>query len=293
MTQARSMALGGSSRLGLLLAGGLAVLTGLLVFAALNGNDSEPLVTTSTEGAETTVVTAKEVIPARTEITADMLQLTRVPASALLGGAFSDSSLVVGRIARIPIYPGEQLVQDKLASSRTDLGLSYIVPEGLRAMGIKVDKVISPGGLVRPGDRVDVVAVVDVEYTDIVSDKEFTETRSFTVAQNIQVLAVEQDLENQVPPVLDATASGEGGDAPNEGSPVEQPEANPEGTVVTLAFSLQQTQEVLLAAEKGSIRLVVRAPGDDEIVELDDSTFLSLADPLFQELILEALRQQQ
>lgn len=294
MTQARSMALGGSSRLGLLLAGGLAVLTGLLVFAALNGNDSEPLVTTSTEGAETTVVTAKEVIPARTEITADMLQLTRVPASALLGGAFSDSSLVVGRIARIPIYPGEQLVQDKLASSRTDLGLSYIVPEGLRAMGIKVDKVISPGGLVRPGDRVDVVAVVDVEYTDIVSDKEFTETRSFTVAQNIQVLAVEQDLENQVPPVLDATTSSEEGRATaNEGSPVEQPEANPEGTVVTLAFSLQQTQEVLLAAEKGSIRLVVRAPGDDEIVELDDSTFLSLADPLFQELILEALRQQQ
>lgn len=293
MTQARSMALGGSSRLGLLLAGGLAVLTGLLVFAALNGNDSEPLVTTSTEGAETTVVTAREVIPARTEITADMLRLTRVPASALLGGAFTDSSLVVGRIARIPIYPGEQLVQDKLASSRTDLGLSYIVPEGLRAMGIKVDKVISPGGLVRPGDRVDVVAVVDVEYTDIISDKEFTETRSFTVAQNIQVLAVEQDLENQVPPVLDATTSGDGGSTTNEGSPVEQPEANPEGTVVTLAFSLQQTQEVLLAAEKGSIRLVVRAPGDDEIVELDDSTFLSLADPLFQELILEALRQRQ
>lgn len=298
MAQARSFAAGGSSRFGLIVAIGLALLTGLLVWAALRGNDSQPLVTSSTEGAETTVVTAREVIPARAEITRDMLQLTRVPASALLGGAFSDSSLVVGRIARIPIYPGEQLVQDKLASSRTDLGLSYIVPEGMRAMGVKVDKVISPGGLVRPGDRVDVVAVVDVEYTDIVSDKEFTETRSFTIAQNIQVLAVEQDLENQVPPVLDATtSSGEGSStsdgASSEGSPVEQPEANPEGTVVTLSLTLQQTQDVLLAVDKGNIRLVVRAPGDNEIVELDDSTFLSLADPLFQELILEALRQRQ
>ena len=287
MTQARSLALGGNGRVGLFVAAGLAILTGLLVYAALSGNDSRPLVTTATEGAETTVVTARQVIPARTEITADMLQLTRVPATALLAGAFSDSTLVVGRIARIPIYPGEQLVQDKLASSRTDLGLSYIVPQGMRAMGVKVDKVISPGGLVRPGDRVDVVAVVDVQYKDLTTEKQFTETRAFTIAQNIQVLAVEQSLENQVPPVLDATVAGTA-----EGTPVEQPEADPEGTVVTLSLTPLGTQDILLAATKGGIRLVVRAPGDNEIVDVDDSTFLSLADPTFQQLILEALRRQ-
>jgi Flp pilus assembly protein CpaB len=100
---------------------------------------------------------------------------------------------------------------------------------------------------------------------------------------------VEQDLENQVPPVLDATTSQEAG---AEGSPVDQPDANPEGTVVTLSLTPQETQNVLLTESKGTIRLVVRAPGDDEIVEVDDSTFLSLADPNFQQLILEALRQQ-
>ena len=285
MTQARTFALGGSSRLGLLLAAALAVLTGLLVFAALRGSDDEPLVSSATGGAETTVVTAKQDIAARTEITAGMLQLTKVPASALLGGAYSDVSLVEGRVARIPIYAGEQLVQEKLASVRSDLGLSYIVPPGMRAMGVKVDKVISPGGLTRPGDHVDVIAVVDVQYKDLTTDKEFTETRAFTIAQNIQVLAVEQKLERQLAPVAVATvAAGE------EGSPVDQPEPEPEGTVVTLALAPGATQQVLLAETKGKIRLVVRAPGDDEIIETEDSTFLSLADPTFQQLIIEALR---
>jgi pilus assembly protein CpaB len=229
------------------------------------------------------VVTAKHDISARTEIKADMLELTKVPANALLGGAFSSNDLVVGRIARIPIYKGEQLVQDKLASEKSDLGLSYIVPTGTRAMGVKVDKVIGAGGLIRPGDRVDVIGVVDVKYTDIISDKEFTETRSFTIAQNVQVLAVEQKLENQPPLAGDKARA-------SEGALVEQPEAEPEGTVVTLALAPDATQRVLITEEKGSLRLTVRAPGDTEIVEVDDTTFLSLADEQFQKVIIDSLK---
>ena len=147
-------------------------------------------------------------------------------------------------------------------------------------------EVISPGGLIRPGDRVDVVAVVDVQYKDLITDKEFTETRAFTIAQTIQVLAVEQSLERQLAPVDGGTAT----ESKAEGSPVDQPEPEPEGTVVTLALTPEATQQVLLTETKGKIRLVVRAPGDTEIVETEDSTFLSLADPTFQQLIIDALR---
>lgn len=287
MTQAKTFALGGSSRTGLILAGILALVTGILVFAAASGSDSGGgSVSNASGGPETTVVTAKQDIPARTEIKADMLQLTRVPSNALLGGAFSSTDLVQGRIARIPIYKGEQLVQDKLAADKTDLGLSYIVPEGTRAMGVKVDKVIGAGGLIRPGDRVDLVAVVDVKYTDVITDKEFTETRSFTIAQNVSVLAVEQKLENQ-PPV---SVSKDSKSTADQNALVEQPEAQPDGTVVTIALLPDTVQKVLLAEEKGKIRLTVRAPGDNEIVKTDDTTFLTLADPNFQKLIIDALR---
>ena len=287
MTEAtRSFAFGGPSRVGLLLAGALAAVAGVLVFAAINsGSDSNSGPASVVGGSETTVVTAKADIAARTEITADMLQLTRVPSNALLPGALSSSELVVGRVARIPVYRGEQLLQEKLATTKTDLGLSYIVAPGQRAMAVKVDKVVGAGGLIRPGDRVDVVAVVDVKYKDLTTDKEFTDTRAFTIAQDIEVLAVEQKLENQV---VQPTNGGAG--AAKEGTLVSQPDAQPTGTVVTLSLTPEVMQKVLLSEEKGKIRLAVRAPGDTAVTETKDTTFLTLADPDFQKTIVDALK---
>jgi pilus assembly protein CpaB len=284
MTQAsRSFALGGSSRTGLLLAGVLAVIAGLLVFVAVRsaGGTTSPAPSV-TGGSESVVVTAKGDITARTAITADMLQLTRVPSNALLPGSLASTDLVVGRVARIPVYRGEQLVQEKLASSKTDLGLSYIVPDGMRAMGVKVDKVVGAGGLIRPGDRVDVVAVVDVKYTDIATNQSFTDTRAFTAAQNVEVLAVEQKLENQVGPAkADSTATT---------AVVDQPDAQPTGTVVTLALTPVDVQKVLLSEDKGQIRLAVRAPGDATTNPSTDTTYITLVDPQFAQGIIDALK---
>jgi pilus assembly protein CpaB len=280
MAQARTFSLGGSSRTGLLIAAILAAVTGVLVFVLLQSNDDGDAVQNVTGGGETTVVTANRNIAAREEITEDMLQLTKVPSNALLGGAVSDRALVVGRIARQPIFQGEQLVQDKLASEKRDLGLSYVVPEGMRGVGVEVSKVIGAGGLIRPGDRVDIVGVIDVEHTDVSTGREFTETRAFTFAQNIEVLAIEDKLLNVV---------RESGASDSEGTLVDQPEAEPEGTVTTLALTPQQFQNLMLADEKGVIRLGVRAPGDTEIIDIPNSNFLDLADPEFAELLRQAL----
>ena len=291
MTQARTFALGGNSRFGLLLAGALAAIAGLLVFVAVNNSGSDATtVNNVTGGAETSIVTANRDIAARTQITADMLQLTKVPANSVLPGALSGTELAVGRVARIPVYKGEQILQEKLASDKTDLGLSYIVPDGQRAMAVKVVKVVGAGGLIRPGDRVDVVAVVDVKYTDINTNKDFTETRSFTVSQNVEVLAVEQKLENQIAAPVKAGATATPGATNNEGTLVEQPDAQPDGTVVTLSLAPDATQKVLLAEAKGTIRLSVRAPGDNTIVDETDTTFLTLADADFQKAIVNALK---
>ena len=70
MTQAsRSLSFGDTSRLGLLLAGALAVVAGVLVFVAIQHSDSGSTSTPSnvTGGSETVVVTAKQDIDARTE----------------------------------------------------------------------------------------------------------------------------------------------------------------------------------------------------------------------------------
>lgn len=281
MAQARSFNLGGSSRAGLLIAAILAAITGILVFVILQSNDDGgDTVGSAVGGGETTVVTAGQDIPARTEITEDMLQLTKIPANALLGGAFSDRGLVVGRIARIPIYEGEQLVQDKLASSRADLGLSFIVPVGQRAVAMGVNRVVAPGGLVRPGDRVDILVVLDVQYEDITTGRSFTETRSLTIAQNVEVLAVEDHLQNVVVRDEESEAAG---------TTTEQPDPDRDSGNITLALPPQAAQNLFLADEKGQIRLTVRAPGDEEIVDLPNSLFIDLADPEFAELLRQVL----
>ena len=293
MAMTRNLSFGGSSRLGLLLALGLALVAGVLVFvAASRGGDGEETVRSATGGGATTILTASRDIPARTEITASMVQLTAVSENAVLPGAFDRESLVVGRIARIPIYEGEQLVQEKLASEKTDLGLAYIVEPGRRAMAVEVDKVIGAGGLIRPGDRVDIIAVIDINYEDLSTEREVTVTRSFIVAQNIEVLAVEQDLENQPLRVAaedGAEAAGE--DAAEAAALVDQPEAQPDGEVVTLSLAPAEMQNLLLVDEKGEIRLAVRAPGDHEIVELTDSSPILLTDEDFRTVIVEILAQ--
>lgn len=272
----RQLSFGGSSRSGLLVAGVLAILAGLLAIIALRaGRDDggEPIVPGG--DGEATIVVAGQDIPARTEITSDMIALKSVPASAILGGAYVEESLVVGRIARIPIYEGEQLVQEKLASVESDLGLAYIVPTGQRAMAVQVDKVIGAGGLLQPGDRVDVVAVMDITYTDLTTERSASFTRAFYITQDVEVLAVEQELQNRI------TAPGQV-PAPNEGTLVDQPDAQPDSTVVTLAISPEAAQAILLAETKGTIRLSVRAPGDDTIVDIQDLDPLNLTDEEYQ-----------
>jgi pilus assembly protein CpaB len=279
MAQARSFNLGGSSRTGLLIAAILAAVTGVLVFILLQGNDDGSGVRIPDGDGETTIVTAAELIPAGTEITDDMLELTKVPTGVLLAGVFSDRSLVEGRIARYPIYAGEQLVQDKLATE-SEGGISGAVPAGMRGIAIGVNRVVSPGGLVRPGDRVDILVVMDVEYTDVNTERSFTQTRSLTLGQNIEVLAVEDRIQNFV--VRDEQAE-------TAGTTTEQPDPDRDGGNITLAVAPQAAQNLLLADAKGEIRLSVRARGDDEIVELPNSSFIDLADPEFAELLRQVL----
>lgn len=304
MNRAAHLSIGPGGRTGLILAGVLAVVTGVLVFAALQATDSGDSATPReiAGNADTSVITATQDIPARTEIKADMVQVTKVPKAAVLAGAYSESNLVVGRITSIPIAKGEQVLQPKLATRSKDLGLSGVVPDGMRAMAMKVDKVVSPSGLVRPGDRVDIIGVVDVKYTDVITQNDFTETRAITVAQNVEVLAVEQALENQIAsqtaaqavskPAASGTAAAGATAAPGNTSPAiaDQPDANKDAAVVTLSLTPEQLQQVMLIDEKGKIRLAVRAPGDDTIAPLDNTTFISLADPTFQKLIQDALK---
>jgi len=126
-------------------------------------------------------------------------------------------------------------------------GLAFSLGPGERAVTIAVTEVSSVGGMVRPGDRVDVIVTVDIAPRDPNQPKT---TYTTTLLSDIRILATGQRL-----------------------SPEDKKDKKESGFQhVTLAVTPPQAQKLVLAAERGSIRLALRFPTDKEEVKLPATT---------------------
>ena len=183
------------------------------------------------------VVVAKKEIPLGEKITAEHLALTAIPNGAAPEGVFRKMDELVGRVAITPIGVREPITNMKLAPSGVGAGLSAVIPEGYRAMTVKVDDVVGVSGFIMPGSFVDVVAI-------IVPPGQQSDGRgpvSMIVLQNIKVLA-----------------SG-----PKIDSPADQREPT-SVKAVTLQVTPDQAEKLVLAANEGKLQLVMRNYGDQE-----------------------------
>ena len=159
----KNLAIGSGNNRMLLLAALLlglisAILIGLYLSSLEGSGDSAAPVTT-----RTVVVAATEIDPL-TQITAEMLTAKAIPLDLVLTGAFDDTEDAIGQTAQVSIVPGEQILQSKVTSPDSALDffgdeapLSLIIPEGMRAFTIATSSVGAAGGLVRPGDYVDLI----------------------------------------------------------------------------------------------------------------------------------------
>jgi pilus assembly protein CpaB len=154
------------------------------------------------------------------------------PAAALPAGVFEKPDDVVGRGLVMPLVQNELVLPMKLASKEAGSGLPIMIPEGERAVSVRVNEVIGVAGYVLPGTRVDVVAVASA------TDKK-ADTTSKVVLTNVQVLAAGTKMEQN-------------GD---ESKPIPV-------TVVTLLVAPDQAERLTLASTEGKIQLALRNPLD-------------------------------
>jgi pilus assembly protein CpaB len=221
------------------------------------------------------VVAAKIDIPARTKISTDMVEIRQVPLDSRSELAYTDLSEVVGRVSRYPIATSEHVLSTKVvtleSAAETGGSLSYIIPEGRRGISIGVSEVVSSGGLVLPGDYVDIIGVFDVDFRD--GDGEKTEEKYFAriILQNVEVLAVAQTVVD-TPPEAGTTTGADGeaaatGTTAADGQRVRNTEAapDPKAATVTLSVTPQEAQLLFLAEENGVLRLAVRPYGEAEV----------------------------
>jgi pilus assembly protein CpaB len=223
------------------------------------------------------VVVAAQDIPSRTRVAAGMFRQNDIPVSAKLPDAITSIRDVEGQVTRLSISEGEQVIRRKFAVQREESGLTFVVPPSKRAVSVKVNEVIGSGGNILPGDRVDVIAVFDA--------KTMGKDMSATILQDVEVLAVAQTMEAQVveaPRGAGEVVAGAVGTSPSPTPGPARAKPAPEAKSVTLAVDLEQAQRLVLAEERGSLRLALRPYKEASIIDLQEARLNSIAAPVKQ-----------
>jgi pilus assembly protein CpaB len=190
------------------------------------------------------VVRATQDIPANTEIKESMVKVEQVAKSQAQPKVAGSLGGVVGMVTLAPFSKGEQVILNKISRTSEQETLSSRVPAGKRAITIQVDTTSSVGGLIRPGDHVDVVGMVPLPQMGP-DGKPVQQMTTMPLFQDVLVLAVGQEFEKVAAP---------------RGKEVTR--TTTASSTITFALSPQEANLVAFLQDQGKIRLILRSPGD-------------------------------
>ncbi|HXD30460.1 MAG TPA: Flp pilus assembly protein CpaB [Pyrinomonadaceae bacterium] len=195
------------------------------------------------------IAVAKVAIPVGTKIIPEHIMMVQFPKESTPDGTFEMPEKLTDRVAVVNIAPREPITESRLAPEGTAGGLSAIIPEGYRAMTVKVDDVVGISGFIMPGTLVDVVVVIRPD------DSSAQGPISKIVLQNIKVLANGQNIDK----------------------PENQRDAN-SVKIATLLVTPEQAEKLALASSEGKLQLVMRNSidqGDEQTTGVNKRTLLT------------------
>lgn len=134
-------------------------------------------------------------------------------------------------------------------ASSTSLGVK--TPMGKRAITIMVDRINAVGGMISPGDHIDIIVHLTVPDAN---DPKTSKTLTLTLFQNISVIAV--------------GTSTQGGEVPQ----------NTAAIPITLALDPQEASLISFAQQHGNLQLVIRPPQETQAYVLPMATWETLSE---------------
>ncbi|MBA2556530.1 MAG: Flp pilus assembly protein CpaB [Chloroflexi bacterium] len=161
-----------------------------------------------------------------TVLTPQDVKLVEWPGNAVPAGYISSADAAVGRGVIATVRTNEALLDSKLAMKEAGGGLPIAVGEGMRALSVRVDDVVSVAGFVVPGTRVDVLLTIQPPGSN--------ETQTRVILQNVATLAAGQQIQRD-----------------KDGKPQTV-------TVITLLVTPEQAERLTLASNQGRIQLALR-----------------------------------
>lgn len=196
------------------------------------------------------VVAAQDIADFQT-IDDTMIDTRAVPEDYVGPSFISDLDSVVGQVAAAPFKKGEQILATKLLTPGPDTGISLQVSPGKRAVTVPIDEVRGVAKLIRPGDRVDLVAAMDVG-----KGQDARREVSYMM-QDIPVLATGVNVVNNIPRTIEMDPGGQ---------KYTQTNLNGDTKFGTVTFELdpKQAQDLiyLVSTQPGNLFMVLRNPND-------------------------------
>ncbi len=155
-----------------------------------------------TLGDKVRVVVAKEDVLDMETIFETKLEIKEKLKDEVEPDAFRDIGDVLGTVAAIPIKKGQTLTKNKVLEPGPETGMAIQVSPNMRAVTIPVDDVRSNAKLIRPGDRVDIFAVVDT------GSGANQKKQVILYKENVVILATGLNVNNNLPRTIEKDASG-------------------------------------------------------------------------------------
>lgn len=232
---------------------GLAVICGLIaagsIYFYLHNVKQTPVFETKP------LVVAKTLISARSVIQVSQLMLKDVPREGYPQGGLSSLNAAVGSVALVNLNKGDPVLLSHLDQAQASassgstgkatggsggslVGSSALaVPAGKRAVAIPIGLVSGVGFQVKPGDYVDVLVTMEVKGTQGEAG-----TTTALAVQDVLVLGLGESLSSGDKNKVDVKS-------------------------YILALTVPQAMVVTLGTEKGTIRLLLRNPADQQLRE--------------------------
>lgn len=251
----------------------VAVMVAMLVQITLGGSE-EPVVVSDVP--TTQILVASKDLKIGQELHSGSTKWQSWPENSMFPGAIrradeqSAEDALEGRLAR-NIAEGEPLMRSALLQQSKGNLVAATLEPGQRALAIEVSASSMVGGFIGAGDFVDVMLTYRARvnagaedasvqnYVELNLNNYATET----ILQNVKVLAVDQTAQ-----------------------PPKDDEKIKVGKTVTLAVSAQDAERLSLASELGQLTLVLRAIGDDQIVQknwptISDARLTNVSDEIY------------
>jgi pilus assembly protein CpaB len=140
------------------------------------------------------------------------------------------------------IYQGEPVLESRLAAVGAGVGLTAKIPDGKRAVALRVNEIIGVAGFVTPGMLVDIIILGNPPGAPASMG-----TQSKTLLQKVEVLSAGQDIRKDP-----------------EGKPISVP-------VITVLATPEDAEKLSLASNQTTIQLVLRNPKDTTVEKTSGS----------------------